>query len=161
MINLSTIYGKVRGVDYYLGLFLFSIANQIDLSLHVSLLGLELIDLYQDNKLYVEKYCLPQKRCYKFIFGDFYGDGLCCGQGEGYWKISYGGNVIRESDFTVSQESFPQFYQYSPRFGKCQQSELQRKYFLRVHTNKYHMHFKNARCKKLFIKVLNILLLKI
>jgi hypothetical protein len=82
-------------------------------------IGDEIADLYVDNMLHVESYCLPQKRCYRFIMSDAYGDGMCCDNGNGYYKIKYGNSVIRESNFTVTGDQFPKYEEYTARFGKC------------------------------------------
>jgi len=44
---------------------------------------------------------------------DSYGDGLCCGQGDGYYKVSYRGKTIRESVFKNKD------VEWSGKFGKC------------------------------------------
>jgi len=83
--------------------------------------GYTVADFYLDNKKYVEKYCVPQKHCYRFIMRDSYGDGICCSQGEGNWTISYGGKIVRHSNFSVPVDDFPKNNEYARRFGKCEQ----------------------------------------
>jgi hypothetical protein len=38
--------------------------------------------------------CLPAGKCYKFIINDAFGDGICCTQGSGNYKITFGSNII-------------------------------------------------------------------
>jgi len=80
--------------------------------------GYGVISQYDYNSTYVEKYCVPKKFCYKFIIQDAYGDGMCCQHGEGGWKLSYGGRVIRDSKFEVSTENFPKYKEFAAPFGK-------------------------------------------
>merc|ERR1711937_966645 len=54
---------------------------------------------YGDNTLYNEEYCIPRDECYRYIIKDSYGDGLCCGYGEGYYEISLNDSVLRSSTF--------------------------------------------------------------
>lgn len=81
--------------------------------------GYDVGSFYKDNNFYIEKYCVPQNACYKFIMSDAFGDGLCCSNGEGQYKITYAGKIIRESNFTVPVEKFPKYNEYSRKFGKC------------------------------------------
>jgi len=43
--------------------------------------------------------CLPKNKTYKFFMTDSQGDGLCCGSGQGYYKLSCNGNTFYESKF--------------------------------------------------------------
>lgn len=57
------------------------------------------------NHLYTTEVCLPYDTEYKFTISDNYGDGLCCQQGNGYYKvIDDSGNVVAEGDEKFSSE---------------------------------------------------------
>ncbi|MFK7033044.1 M43 family zinc metalloprotease [Flavobacterium oreochromis] len=60
---------------------------------------------YSDNDpaLIQEKWTLRDKECYTFVIKDTNKDGLCCDNGEGYYKIGYKENIIiREGRFSES-----------------------------------------------------------
>ena len=47
--------------------------------------------------LYTETLPLAQDGCYRFVFADDYGDGLCCGVGEGYFRLTdSNGEILAE-----------------------------------------------------------------
>jgi len=54
---------------------------------------------YESNTSYNEKLCISDSACYKDIFLDKYGDGICCEQGPGMYKVTYGDQVIKSSSF--------------------------------------------------------------
>jgi len=57
------------------------------------------------NNLYTTEVCLPYDTEYKFTVHDNFGDGLCCQQGDGYYKvIDDSGNVVAEGDEKFSSE---------------------------------------------------------
>lgn len=74
--------------------------------------GVSLYELYWENSNYVEQYCLRQNACYKFKIFDSFGDGMCCMEGEGGYRIKYGSKVIRDSKFEGGFKEISQF-------GKC------------------------------------------
>ena len=40
--------------------------------------------------------CLLANHCYKFAIYDFYGDGICCDEGEGWYTVTYKGEIVKE-----------------------------------------------------------------
>lgn len=68
-----------------------------------------------NEELFFER-CLNQKKCYKVIIADSFGDGMCCEHGDGFWKGYWKGKgLAREikGDFTDGKVS------RSRMFGKC------------------------------------------
>lgn len=58
---------------------------------------------YQSNNTYTVEQCLPQG-CYTFNISDTYGDGICCGYGNGSYKIYSGGSlVVQGGNFQYSE----------------------------------------------------------
>lgn len=55
----------------------------------------------QDNTLYTEEFCLDSGYCYMFTINDEYGDGICCGYGDGGYVISdeFGNPIIEGGEF--------------------------------------------------------------
>ena len=51
-------------------------------------------DLTQANTSYTWSICPSGTDCYDFIIYDTYGDGICCGYGNGSYSVSYNGNVV-------------------------------------------------------------------
>ncbi len=41
--------------------------------------------------LYTEQLTLPRSGCYHFVIHDSYGDGICCGYGDGYYSVYWNG----------------------------------------------------------------------
>jgi hypothetical protein len=62
---------------------------------------------YRSNAtLYEESYCIEATQCYQFTIYDSNGDGICCSEGNGYYKISYEDELLREGgDFGSSEIS--------------------------------------------------------
>jgi len=57
------------------------------------------------NDKYYESVCLStQDDCYEFTIADFYNDGICCGSGEGSYKLYFGGMLIKEGGEYASEE---------------------------------------------------------
>jgi len=54
------------------------------------------------NTLYEEEYCLPENIIYTFTINDTFGDGVCCGYGNGYYR----GYRNNESTETISGGDF-------------------------------------------------------
>lgn len=55
--------------------------------------------------------CVPNNACLKFTIYDSYGDGICCGYGNGSYTVTYNGTVVGTGgQFT---------YEESVRFGAC------------------------------------------
>jgi len=40
--------------------------------------------------------CLPANHCYIFAIYDSYGDGICCDEGEGWYTVTYNGEIVKE-----------------------------------------------------------------
>ena len=47
-----------------------------------------------NNNLFVHEVCVPENTCMNFTINDEYGDGICCGLGEGYFRISLDGDLL-------------------------------------------------------------------
>lgn len=69
-------------------------------------------EAYGDNNLFTEEYCIPKNDCYKFLIYDSYGDGLCCNEGEGYYKISFKDELVRKNKFKGKRKQ-------KTGFGNC------------------------------------------
>jgi len=52
---------------------------------------------YGNAQLYEEEECLNEG-CYLFTIYDSWGDGICCGWGEGNYELIVGGEVVRDSN---------------------------------------------------------------
>ena len=46
---------------------------------------------YESNTSYSEKFCVSDNECYKNVFVDKFGDGMCCSNGSGTYKVTYAG----------------------------------------------------------------------
>jgi len=57
--------------------------------------------LSNDVESHVTEKCINKGVCYKFILSDSVGDGICCEDGEGYYRITYGGTELHYSLFSV------------------------------------------------------------
>jgi hypothetical protein len=58
------------------------------------------------NSLYEESYCIEVNQCYEFTIFDSYGDGICCFEGDGYYKVLYNNQLLlKGGDFGGSQSS--------------------------------------------------------
>jgi len=51
------------------------------------------------NADFSDTFCIPQGK-YIFTMTDSYGDGMCCGHGNGYFKVFYSDIQILDSDGT-------------------------------------------------------------
>merc|ERR1711971_117802 len=60
---------------------------------------------YPSSKSFDEVTCLDNGR-YIFTISDSYGDGMCCGSGQGGYKITLGGEVLKEGGEFGESESF-------------------------------------------------------
>jgi len=49
---------------------------------------------YGNVELITQSYCVSANACLKFEVFDSYGDGMCCGQGEGYYRITLNGTQV-------------------------------------------------------------------
>tara|TARA_B100000674_G_scaffold145362_1_gene114842 strand:+ start:9271 stop:14052 length:4782 start_codon:yes stop_codon:yes gene_type:complete len=57
------------------------------------------------NSILTWSLCVPDTNCYTFTILDSYGDGICCGWGNGSYNVDYNGvNVANGSSFTFAQE---------------------------------------------------------
>merc|ERR1711971_913617 len=61
--------------------------------------------LYSSSKLFDEVTCLDNGR-YIFTISDSHGDGMCCNSGQGGYKITLGGEVLKEGGEFGESESF-------------------------------------------------------
>merc|ERR1712226_1558371 len=72
--------------------------------------GADYGDPYDDNKGLRENYCFPKgDECYRFVILDSAGDGLCCSNGEGGYRISFKGDTVKESRFKEKEYEFVKF----------------------------------------------------
>lgn len=65
---------------------------------------------YSDNsqQVHTANVTLPAEGCYEFFIADAYGDGICCGYGNGYYKVKQAdGTVIVQGGQFGSEESAP------------------------------------------------------
>ena len=61
-------------------------------------------DLTQSATTYTWNICPSATDCYDFIINDTYGDGICCGYGNGSYSVSYNGSVVASGGaFTYSR----------------------------------------------------------
>lgn len=65
---------------------------------------------YTSNTNFKEKYCV-QGECLRFIISDSKGDGICCSNGDGKYRISLEGNIIKESKFKNKAKEYRNFGQ--------------------------------------------------
>lgn len=49
---------------------------------------------YANNTLITQSYCVSAEACLKFEIYDSFGDGICCGHGNGYYNISLDGELV-------------------------------------------------------------------
>merc|ERR1712176_1589344 len=61
--------------------------------------------LYASSKSFDEVTCLDNGR-YIFTVSDEHGDGMCCGNGQGSYKLTLGGEVVKEGGDFGESESF-------------------------------------------------------
>jgi len=77
---------------------------------------------YQDNTsgtIVTEDFCLPDG-CYDFIINDAYGDGICCGYGNGSYDLSDDqGNTLASGGQFGSSETTNFCLPFSPGGGNC------------------------------------------
>jgi len=59
-----------------------------------------------NGDLHVTKQCIDIGECYRFTLSDSAGDGICCENGEGYYKITYGGILLHYSLFQSGKKSY-------------------------------------------------------
>lgn len=59
----------------------------------------------QKEHVYTTRVCLPYNAEYKFTIHDNYGDGICCQQGNGYYKIKHKNQVVLQGgeSFKINQ----------------------------------------------------------
>ncbi len=53
---------------------------------------------------YTHELCIPQDACVTFIMQDSFGDGICCGFGDGSYAVTLNGEVIASGDNFGSEE---------------------------------------------------------
>ncbi len=60
------------------------------------------------STVYTHEITLPADDCYEFAIYDSYGDGICCVEGNGYYKISdQAGNIVLQGGQFEEEESAP------------------------------------------------------
>ena len=92
-------------------------------------------DLTLTNTTYTYTYCVPDTNCYVFTISDTWGDGICCGYGNGSYSVLVDGNTI------VSGGSF-QSSETSYNIGGCQSpssscSANEQEFFISITTDNY------------------------
>lgn len=55
---------------------------------------LEAPDDLSSSTVYEQSSCGTSGNCFKFTITDSFGDGICCGYGDGYYEIYAGGNIV-------------------------------------------------------------------
>lgn len=60
---------------------------------------------FQDDTLYTTEECVLGGFCYRFTIFDSYGDGICCGYGEGGYVVTVDGEVVGSGGDFGSSES--------------------------------------------------------
>jgi len=63
-----------------------------------TILNVKNTDLTNDA-LNVQAKCVPNNSCYRFQLSDSGGNGLCCEEGKGYYRVSLGGVQLQYSIF--------------------------------------------------------------
>jgi len=63
---------------------------------------------FSNGELHITEQCIDDGECYKFTFFDTGGDGICCENDKGYYRITYGGIVLHYSLFQTGKKS--QYY---------------------------------------------------
>jgi len=72
---------------------------------------------FENSATAILEKCLPVDKCYKFIMIDFARDGMCCEAGEGGYKVTWDGSLLKD---TLSNLSFTNGKRSrSPEFGSC------------------------------------------
>jgi len=56
--------------------------------------------------------CLSKKECYRYLIKDSGGDGICCEFGEGWYQVTYNGNIVRYDNFEGTSKQ-------NRKFGNC------------------------------------------
>ena len=59
----------------------------------------------QNEHVYTTRVCLPYNAEYKFTIHDNYGDGICCQQGNGYYKIKHKNQVVLQGGESFKTET--------------------------------------------------------
>ena len=65
---------------------------------------------YTNKKtLYVEEFCMSPNKCYMLIMSDSAEDGICCSHGNGFYKLYYDNEVVKEGAEYQKEETSPFF----------------------------------------------------
>ena len=72
-------------------------------------IGGSAIGLLDDNTLYNWELPLPSDGCYEFRIYDVFGDGLCCSEGDGYYKLSDSSDQVLAQGATFTFTEFTPF----------------------------------------------------
>eukprot|EP00568_Trieres_chinensis_P003290 CAMPEP_0183297908 /NCGR_PEP_ID=MMETSP0160_2-20130417/5065_1 /TAXON_ID=2839 ORGANISM="Odontella Sinensis, Strain Grunow 1884" /NCGR_SAMPLE_ID=MMETSP0160_2 /ASSEMBLY_ACC=CAM_ASM_000250 /LENGTH=688 /DNA_ID=CAMNT_0025459809 /DNA_START=37 /DNA_END=2100 /DNA_ORIENTATION=+ len=85
---------------------------------------------YGDAQNYIESMCLTGPGPFTFTIFDSYDDGICCGYGNGNYKLSLDGIVVHEGgnfgsqdSYTISVESPNQYWAICGRSGRCTETD--------------------------------------
>ena len=68
----------------------------------------------QNGQLFTYDYCL-EDGCYTFTITDTFGDGICCGYGQGYYNIYVGGALVA----TGGNYNYSESYTFCLELGDC------------------------------------------
>ena len=74
-------------------------------------------DDFEDNATEILEMCLPVDKCYKFFMVDFGLDGMCCDAGEGGYKVTWDGSLVKDTLSNLSFDSGKR--NKTPEFGTC------------------------------------------
>ena len=68
----------------------------------------------QNGQLFTYNYCL-EDGCYTFTISDTFGDGICCGWGQGYYNVYVGGSLVASGGNYGNSDS----YTFCLELGDC------------------------------------------
>jgi len=71
-----------------------------------------MVDGFENNSVTTFEKCLPASSCYRFVMTDASGNGMCCEEGDGGYKLTWAGSLIKESEFLDGRRDVA-------RFGNC------------------------------------------
>jgi len=54
---------------------------------------------FQDSSYETFARCFSNNQCHMFVMVDKFENGMCCEDGQGWYKLTWGGTVIKDSDF--------------------------------------------------------------
>ena len=92
-------------------------------------------DLTQSNTTYTYTYCVPDTNCYVFTISDSWGDGICCGYGNGSYTISVDGNNVAVGGAFQSSETTYNIGGCSTTSSNCASNEQE--FFISITTDNF------------------------